>query len=369
MRHWLAAVLLAATAGSAAAQSYQTALPLSPAERRSLEARLSTILDYARADEITRFELPSGRSVTVLPYRKVRRADGNRPCRGYRIDLEGRQSRMAVDGFRCKRRDGDAWVIVEPELVLAQEGPADTAPAPAVLSETRTSDEPLYPSDDLFASPSAPQDDGPPPLPRPAPRSDIDTATAPAGGTPAATDPNSPFASRVAALLDENAPAAEPAPEAPASQAAPQTLAVPEAAQEPADAQAAKEPARPVRLETTPERRQREPASQSVAAAGFTSEPTRVVSESDAAAAPDFSRNEAVVAGLRDLDYLIPGEPVTADTVEAAVDAFSVDERFALPVSADVLIARIDSALERSETLPDCAENSLADLCAIRSGN
>lgn len=124
----LSSALLVATAllaGNAAAQSYQTSLPLDGAERRAVETRLSTILDLAPTDGISRFALPTGRRVSVRTYPMVQRP-GAEPCRGYRIDLEGDDGRSAVDGYRCRRRDGRAWVIVEPETVLAQaDGPLD----------------------------------------------------------------------------------------------------------------------------------------------------------------------------------------------------------------------------------------------------
>ena len=386
MRYWIAAAVLCAAAGGAAAQSFQTALTLSPQERRALEARLSTILDYARADETTRFELPTGRSVTVLPYRKVRREQNGRPCRGYRIDLEGRDSRMAVDGFRCKRRNGEAWVIVEPELVLAQEGPGDRRPRTAAAgNQTRAANEPLY-ADDLFASPNPPQDDGPPPLPRPAPERDIATNAAngpvdAASADNAGNDGDAPFASRVAAVLGDGsggtgaslapvgtdpAPArTEPAPAA-ADSPAPVSPGVQERTGETAAAPARERPASSARRTEVAETSQaRQPRNEGTGTSRFTAEPTRVVTESDATATPDFSRNSDIVAGLRDLHYLGDNDPATPETVEAAVDAFAVDERFALPISSDVLIARLDAAVERSETLPACAAATPNDLCAI----
>jgi len=366
MKLLTAAALLLATAAGAAAQSYQTALPLSPAERRAMEARLAPILENAPADQMRRFRLPSGRTVSVLPYRMVR--SGVRPCRGYRIDLEGRQSRIAVDGFRCQRRRGGNWVIVEPELVLAQEGP-QRRNRPA--GSRRAANEPLY-ADDLFTAP--PSSDTPPPVPRPSPNRNVAaTDEAPASTTDSdgegdvasvasqtATTPARPvadggdtaarpeFSSRVTAALSE-----EDVPDAPADVSPP-------ASEEPSAVAAASEA--PARSETRPAASVRPVAA---ATTPITTEPTRVVQEAEAPPEDDFSQNETVVAGLTDLAYLMPGETVTRESVDRAVDEFAVDERFALPVPTDILIARLDAAIERSQSLPDCDTNSLADLCAL----
>ncbi|MEM8664560.1 MAG: hypothetical protein AAGF49_10620, partial [Pseudomonadota bacterium] len=159
----LGASLVDGSSGSATAQSFQTALPVSPAERRVIESRLGTILDYSAPDEVNQFQLPSGRTVLVRPYRFVRRP-GEQPCRGYRIDLRSSQSAIAVDGFRCKRSDGQTWAIVEPELVLAEEGP-QIIPSDGPFELARTAEEPIYPADDDEIAVTAP-----PPIPRPAPR-------------------------------------------------------------------------------------------------------------------------------------------------------------------------------------------------------
>ncbi|GAB5375274.1 MAG: hypothetical protein AcusKO_17360 [Acuticoccus sp.] len=369
----IAAALLLVMAGGALAQSYQTALPLLPAERRALNVRLGAILSSARADEISRFTLPGGRTVSVLPYRTVTRP-GRPPCRGYRIDLEGGGGRTAVDGFRCQRRNGNRWAIVEPELILAQEGPQ----YPTERSErTRATSEPLYPSDDLFSSPAASR--AAPPVPRPSPRGD-DTTTAalPDDGGPADTalapadeGTDAPFASRVAAVLSDEGAAAPPVtPAAPEAAAAPDTPqdAAPEAhAAEPAPPSAEAGTQAPPAPDTAPPQRQRV-----VAAAGSdpgpatpTTVPTRIVGDTGRDAEDDFSQNADIVASLKDLAYLADDVPATAESVEAAVGEFAVDERFALPVSADVLIARLDAAIERSETLPGCEISALRDLCTI----
>ncbi|MEO1106048.1 MAG: hypothetical protein AAFW98_20335, partial [Pseudomonadota bacterium] len=67
-----------------------------------------------------------------------------------------------------------------------------------------------------------------------------------------------------------------------------------------------------------------------------------------------WSGDEDVIAALQDLDYLSTQVEPTTEAVTAAVDAFAIDERFALPVAQDVLMERLDAAIERSETLPAC---------------
>jgi len=198
----LSCLLLAG--GAASAQSFQTALPLEPAERRAMESRLSTILDYAAPGEVRRFTLPTGRVLAVLTYRPVREP-GEEPCRGYRIDLLDERGIVAVDGFRCRRSDGNAWLIVEPEIVLAQEGaPLDLRGA----TSPRQTDEPFEigppetgiippraepgPDDSAFFEPGEAA-----PVPRPAPRVEIRDQAEPA---PAAAE-------------EEIADAPEPTPE------------------------------------------------------------------------------------------------------------------------------------------------------------
>ncbi|MEM8664928.1 MAG: hypothetical protein AAGF49_12510, partial [Pseudomonadota bacterium] len=85
---------------------------------------------------------------------------------------------------------------------------------------------------------------------------------------------------------------------------------------------------------------------------------TRVVGEAPDARRPAWSNNEDVVAALQDLDYLSTEVDPTQERVEAAVDEFAIDERFALPVPQDVLLERLDAAIERSETLPTCAADA-----------
>lgn len=410
----LTAIMLLASAGAAAAQSFQTALPVSPAERRAMEARLSTILEFGNANEMARFTLPSGRTMTVLPYRLVQRG-GQLPCRGYRIDLNGENSRTAVDGFRCKRQDGRAWVIVEPEIVLAQEGPVRLRPPrDEETLQARGGGEPLYPADDVFAP------DVLPPIPRPAPSRSADTPTQtaavdtdslsadaddPADAAPipeeapdeaAETADDAPsgdeeFASRVAALIttpdgdlvladrdddpsgsddpaasaDESAPAEEepdavsripalPQPDAQDAQDEDEEAArvrEPEPEPEPRVIAAAGRPARDVTPGAAPV-----PASEAVT-------PVVPVANDSDAEEDDITGDENVIAALQDLDYLDASLDPTPDRVNEAIDAFAVDERFALPVSGDVLIERLDAALERSEGLPPCSPEAALTLC------
>ncbi|MEM9221952.1 MAG: hypothetical protein AAGB11_06065 [Pseudomonadota bacterium] len=378
----LAAVLIVPAFGGALAQSFQTALPVSSSERQAIESRLSTILDYSGADEINRFDLHTGRTVTVRPYRAVRRT-GQPPCRGYRIDLRGPGTLTAVDGFRCKRRDGRAWVIVEPELILAQEGPRviPQEDAPRELARART--EPLYPADEPPQAIAPPQALTPPPVPRPAPRAERRTALAervsPTERTPSAyplppleqyedaappteaapapsseTAPAEPaaddsFASRVVAVIGTN----NPPPDDPTPDLAEPTRddVLPAAA--PAESTAETVLAR---TPSTPDATAAETGTEPVVTA-------RVVGESETPSAPDHSEHAGIVAALYDLEYLSTAVDPTPQAVEAAIDEFAIDERFALPVSADVLADRLDAAIERSETLPTCAAGG-AGLCA-----
>lgn len=359
MKHAIAVALVLASAGAAVAQSYQTALPLVPAERRALNKRLSEILSTSQPDHVTRFSLPGGRTVSVLPYRAVNRP-GRPPCRGYRLDLEGNGGRTAVDGFRCQRRNGERWVIVEPELILAQEGPQ--YPTERIPRNGRDGSEPLYPSNDTFASAEDERDT--PPVPRPSPRGDEGITTASAQPSSAREPDVSPdagpqddtFAGRVGALLRDEPAAEEPAADQPAEAKPTPPAAAPEPDKEPETTAEPEAPAAPSR-----------PRETTVASATPTTAPTRVVSQRDDEAEADFSRNADVVASLQDLQYLSADEPATREKVEKAVGEFAVDERFALPVSVDVLIARLDSAIERSETLPDCTIAALRDLCAIKT--
>ncbi|MEM0907614.1 MAG: hypothetical protein AAGJ94_09645, partial [Pseudomonadota bacterium] len=381
-------------AGSAFGQSFQTALPVSPAERRAMEARLSTILDFGVADTLSEFTLPSGRTMTVRPYPLVRRT-GSPPCRGYRIDLSGARSSTAVDGFRCKRSSDNVWVIVQPELVLAQDGPIDLRQGDQRGDAARTADEPLYPSDDLFAvSP-------PPPIPRPAPRRVAPAKTAAIAQTP-------PFETPPEVLPDpelSNPPTATDLPTPVAVVSAPPRLIDKPALIEngpvvslPQTTSSLTSAAEDEAGSTLTSLSQSVNTLQSVGDDGPLSspaggesalvrgtaslpadEPQRVVSVVDPAGSGSAARPadgeaaddegnglghyRAVVEALQDLAYLEDATPTTGATLNEAIGAFARDERFALPVSDDVLIQRLDAALERSETLPDCVDEAIGDLC------
>ncbi len=350
MRVPLTLAALVLTAGAAGAQSYQSSLPVSPAERRAIEARISTILDYAPTNQTASFDLPSGRIVSVRPYEIVRQ-QGGAPCRGYRIDLAGSNGTSAVDGFRCKRGGSQVWEIVEPELVLESTG----ARSGQVVVESRQPDEPIYPSDnpafpeEAFAPDAQPDDggpivaDGPAPVPRPAPRAEApsgnqgDTLIAglPQTSTPVDLDP---------------LPADEPEPlpaEEPEIAAEPEPAPEPEPVPEPAaNAEAPRE--------VTPA------APREVASVGG---PARVVGEESAPTGPLWSENADVVGALRDLDYITAETDVDEETVSAAIDEFATDERFALPISPDALQERLDAAIDRSEMLPVCEPGETSAFC------
>ncbi len=354
--------------GTAFGQSYQTALPLSPAEKVALEAQLSTVLDYAGAGEATNIVLPTGRVATVRTYQSVRQG-GRPPCRGYRIDLQGRGSRTAVDGFRCRQSAG-AWAIAEPEIVLAQEsaarrpaddviiveegGPLDlrggllgnelTVVVPDGVSPDplpgRLPSEPLYPGDDAGLGESLPGT--PPPVPRPAPRGALaaaplpDTIPAPlTTARPAAEETSEPLAPAADAEAEEPRPVAAPATETPAD-----------------ETPAAETP------EVTTVARAEEgttviPPTTGVTRVASTAAARTVGTREQGSELPDYAADERVTAALQDLDYLDAGAP-TPEAVAAAVDEFARDERFALPVSPDTLMERLTAALDRSETVALC---------------
>lgn len=389
--------------GHAAAQSFQTALPVSPQERRAIEARLSTILEYAGANEVSTFDLPSGRQVKVRPYRMVRRA-GERPCRGYRIDLEGASSRTAVDGFRCKRSDGQAWVIVEPELVLSQEGsPLDLGAEGDPFVASRRDDEPIYPSNDSVAVRTPP-----PPVPRPAPRRQaalvtgdrVETTAFPVGTLTdppqfATVDggddrPQSPSDDEAAGgpdrVLAAVRPALQPDTAAGSDETAPAqppvgaldgdeggATGVGDTPPSPLSADdistAALEPEPPFgptqsRLDQSEAPLEgAAPSEDDAPRAVVASAPSRVIGEPIASNSTRWTANDTVVDGLKDLDYLAAGTRPNESNVTAAIDEFASDERFALPISTSALIERLNAAIERSETLPPCASGIASSLC------
>ena len=158
--------------GTSWAQSYQTKLPVSNAERLALEAKLQTILDSADTGEVRSFGLPSGRAVEVRAYGEGARQRNGEPCRGYRIDLVGPDGTVAVDGYRCRRSDGRAWLIVKPEIILGRTG--NTLPADYEFTERVALDPipaPLF-EDGRFED-GEDVAEGPPPLPIPRPELEL----------------------------------------------------------------------------------------------------------------------------------------------------------------------------------------------------
>jgi hypothetical protein len=382
-----AALILACAlpAGAASAQNYQTALPLTETERRVIESRLPTILEFSPPGEVERLSLPTGRVVAIRPYLPVRGA-GSTPCRGYRIDLFGDGASMAVDGFRCRRADRNTWAIVEPEIVLAQEGsPRDLGAGNGAsdrntsAAETRSPQEPLSPDDGgLFAA------DETAPVPRPAPRTPVDIAAAPSSSETAARDGNlfgieegpleSPSADgsipRDATVI---AVTESPLPDPVRQEGSAAAALLPDVARvlsgEAEDAGTA--PAEPA-AEGQPER-----ATESAPAAA-TAGPevarvrrageagARVVGAREETGPPPFAEDPRVYSALRELAYLEPGAGRPSDqSISRAIDDFARDERFALPVSSDVLIRRLTAALERRSGLPDCVSASESALCIV----
>ncbi|WP_108663319.1 hypothetical protein [Acuticoccus kandeliae] len=393
------ALIIAATltSGVALAQNYQSALPVSPAERRAIEARLSTILDYAGTDEVSRFSLPTGRQVLVRTYRPVMR-NGRQPCRGYRIDVAGPRGTTAVDGYRCRRARSQAWVIVEPEIVLAQNGapldlrnlteapPAQVAPPPGggfgappqrIEQPGRFSDQLLYPDEPDPVAEST----EPPPVPRPAPRTDIatGTTTGPAdtstfsAAPPAATD-IPPLSNGTSGANGTSVATTSPAPIIPSTSGLDGVRRVLADGERPANVANAPAPAQAPAPTSTAAAPSASPGVSVVspssgngggapvttlsreqpARSNGPAQTARVVGERNEASDDAFSGNATIVNALKDLDYLPLEATVDEAGVQAAVDDFARDERFALPVSSDALIARLNDALDRSETLPTC---------------
>lgn len=373
---------IALSAGLAHGQSFQTALPLDPGERRAMEVRLSTILEFAAPGEVARIALPSGRVLAVRPYHPVQRP-GESPCRGYRIDLVDPGQLVAVDGFRCRRSDGAAWVIVEPEIVLAQEGgPLDLTGTVSPLETEEPFDfgvpdteipeeEAREPARGYFSAGEVP------PVPRPAPRQELAAAgpvTDPvASDTPDAGEaPVDEVAEEViAAPLSPLPPTANPAPAATVelpddttaasivsrdvTPAAPASAVTPAAPEAPA---ATTGPA----AASTPER----VAAAAPAPGAGESTRARVVGGRAAAEGLAWSGDPRILSALRDLAYLGDGSPTpSAARVQSAIDAFARDERFALPVSSSALIARLDAAIARRDGLRDCATAPAGAPCLV----
>ncbi|ORE95691.1 hypothetical protein ATO13_02495 [Stappia sp. 22II-S9-Z10] len=475
MRHaCLALTVLAAAAGVAAssaalAQTYPSALPLNTDERRALEARLSTILDYARENEMARMDLPGGGQAAIRPYRIVRGPDG-RLCRGYRIDVDAIAGRAAVDGYRCRLADGRAWVIVQPETVVSQATPAAPldlrrpgAPAPdAPGSFAERMRERLNGGNGSFAA-GLPGTDTEtntglfapgevPPVPRAAPERVADAPT------PSAGDPLTGTAQTAAAAPGGTAPdqsepgqtaSAERAPgqagsgQAAQSQAAQgqtaqgqrvpgggntprnaagtsgdgaapravdnaaaQTTAsggragsdvgAPPAGQapqprsaeaqgtvgqgmvgrgadgqtpqgQPPQDQAAQGTETAAGTSTLAPSSSETPAFGTAAAprvvtgtAPFTADPSspRVVSGTPTTGSSDAQSDERVIAALQELDYLGTDGDASGAAVQDAIDNFARDERFALPMAPDLLLTRLNAALDRSDSLPICTTDT-----------
>lgn len=367
--------------GAAFGQGYQTALPLSPAEKVALEARLSTVLDYAGSGEATDIVLPTGRVASVRTYQIVRQG-ARAPCRGYRIDLQGSNGTTAVDGFRCRQAAG-AWAIAEPEIVIGQAAaPARPADDVVIIEEggpldlrgrllgnevtvvvpdgalpdalsRRLPGEPLYPGDTSeFAAPGPA---APPPVPRPAPRGELVAAAAAAApeSEPGVFTPGSTTVDTAGPDAGAEEVAARQAPDAqPAPAATPEVSAVepPVAATNTWVDEPAAEPDDADPLATTLVRNVEGGTSAIPATTGV----SRTVGTSTEATLPDYATDERVRTALEDLDYLDPAGGSAPETVATAVDEFASDERFALPISPDALVERLTAALDRSETVTLC---------------
>lgn len=459
----LAAAMVATFAVPALSQSYRSALPLTPGERRAIELRLSTILDGSAPNQVSRFDLPGGGQAAVRAYRVVTRP-GQQPCRGYRIDVDSEAGRSAVDGYRCRRRDGQAWVIVEPEILVGQtRGPLDlsdpnaatsrapdqrdAAPSrddasdgrdPGALAERlrergfdpsapdapfdaerysrqerqfgrreapRPGDETLYSDDDgsLFDPGEVP------PLPR---RPPVSVADAFDGSTTdEAAEPSASVddeADVVSTELDDDEPssdalerqaddvAADPAldgtdiaPDEAVTDAEgvvrePEQVAAATERDEPATDAVSDTPEEPPLADATPP--DEEPAadarsdesdasgSPSPDDAGASPGPStvgvvdeaRVVGGPAPAIADRVTEDRRVVAALRELDYLDPDADASETAVDRAIGDFARDERFALPISSEGLVARLNEALERSGSLALCTEDEATALCLSR---
>ncbi|WP_420391796.1 hypothetical protein [Acuticoccus sp.] len=458
MKHIVSAALVAALATSAApaalAQTFSSALPLTAAERRAMEARLSTILDFGRTNEVHRFDLPEGGQVAVRTYRPIRRS-GGQPCRGYRIDVDSAAGRSAVDGFRCRSEDGRAWLIVEPEILITSGSPprdlrqgaegqqAASGPLagpgerdartfaerlreqgfdprdPGDAGATPPAGEPFdvarYAREERLAGRSpygedAAVDAGPPPVPSPRPDApDVgfpagegsEGADVAAGQAPATEGAAAPEAApsptgaearrpvdRAATARTVEARGTEASDQrdldrGPPSQAATTSYASRDDRAERAraveleasaprptgpeptaavDDDAARQVATGVGRAQPDEAQPAQPAPEGardleVAAvdAARIIDPRETAQASDRDAQEDDAR---IVAALRALDYLEPSDEAEGAVLQAAIDDFAIDERFALPLPPDRLIGRLNAALERSGALPVCTDGT-----------
>ncbi len=429
MRRLALFALSVAAAGSVAtaalAQTYASALPLTAAERRALESRLSTILDYAQENQVARIQLPGGGEAAVRPYRLVRTPEG-RLCRGYRIDVDGQAGRSAVDGYRCRTREGQAWVIAQPETTIQQNGPLDLrrptappvvgneAPQPGSFADRMRArlGQPAIPLDpDAYAEAErrAAEDQnvslfGPgevPPIPREAPARVATTAVGDDAGAASAPEaPDSADSQSDTAGADVMAPSARTAPGGDSGTVRGVTADAPvpadrgETAEEPS-ADGATELARGSPATSSAPR---DTAADASPDSGAPSARAALDQDSDTVPAPDAqprmvtprpadsggasgadvaavdgarvvsSRPEdtpatdatdtRVVAALKELHYLPPSASEADGAVEAAIDDFARDERFALPVPSADLLARLNDALDRSGSLPVCETNT-----------
>ena len=408
--HRLAIALpLLLVASPAAAQGYDTALPLDGAERRAVEMRLSTILEFAGTGEVSQFTLPTGRQVTVRPYRAVR-GSGGTPCRGYRMDLAGDRGSMAVDGYRCLA-EGKAWVITEPETVVARAGFIERPDAGTGRAETTVEDElggdtpfrrrmaealgtaagdpdAARLEGEAMSTGAATFDAGPvaglgaaPPVPRRPPPRD---AASPFSSDdrvserPAQTSGERPGAALGGLVADALGRAAAPArgvEDAGGQEAALQPDrrggligAAKPLSPAPVTIAPAPDPAGGVADDNPVVAEDEEPAAGEARVAALpppqARDPRIVDTREPPASRPlETFDDPRIVAALRDLAYLKDGQRPSAAAVQQAVDEFARDEEFALPVAADDLAARLAEALDRSDRLPRCDAPSPATLC------
>lgn len=383
MKRLALAAALCTVPALAGAQSYSSALPVSPAERRAIEARLSAILDYAGTDEVSTFRLPTGRQVSVRTYRRVQRA-GGQPCRGYRIDLTGTGSHTAVDGFRCRAREGNAWLIAEPEIIVAQEGtPLDLRRGRVAVSGREDTPDRLYADDTLFNSGNADTlaaaPPSPPPVPRPAPRDrDAEATAAAAPADEGAADETSATSVRPSEAVQPSEKESEVgqttlvrtlAPPAAADASAPSGGQVRQAEpREDAGGTASADPpaAEPLTRTAAPQVPDAPDPVPAIPAAPQTAAtadapsgeaPSRVVGSpsADTDTAAEYAASPAILSALVSLGYLPAGDPAP-EAVRRAVAEFARDERVALPIPAEALAQRLEAAQRRSGALPLCGD-------------
>lgn len=83
--------------------------------------------------------------------------------------------------------------------------------------------------------------------------------------------------------------------------------------------------------------------------------PARLVGVKSPREGDGYASDDRIVEALRLLSYLEAEDP-SPRAVNAAVDEFALDERFALPVTNATLMARLDDAIDRSMAISDCDE-------------